>query len=130
MESQEQQRQRYNVVSIVDRQRIINAHLNGKNRNGFGNSAASDQGHCDKLRQNWACGATTKGWSKKKIDNEMINLSFEAKSTITLKELNQQMRVHLEDKPHTTEQAISKLLDSMLFSLKNVHAMLFQWNTA
>ena len=49
---------------------------------------------------------------------------------MTLRELNQTMRVQLDGKPHVLEQAISKRLDGLLFTVKMVRAVPMQWSTA
>ena len=40
------------------------------------------------------------------------------------------MRVQLDSKPHVSEQATSKRLDGLLFTVKMVRAVPMQWNTA
>ena len=80
------------------------------------------------------CGKLPRGGRRRiKIDDEMIEFfvaQVEEKPTVTLRELNQTNRVQLDGKPHVSEQAISKRLDGLLFTVKMVRAVAMQWNTA
>ena len=54
---------------------------------------------------------------------------IEAKPTSTLKELQEQMRLEMPNKLPVSYQGISKKLDGLFYTLKNVRAVPAQWNT-
>lgn len=63
------------------------------------------------------------GARRLKIDEDMIQYlltQVERKPTITLKELQECMRTDLPAKPRVTHQAISKRLDDLMYTLKDL----------
>ena len=54
---------------------------------------------------------------------------IEIKTTITLKELVDQIRIDLPHKPHVTHQAASKTLDGRMYTIKDLRPVPAQWNT-
>ena len=131
------QRGHYNAVPNVDRQCIINAHINGRDfihlagQLGIARQTARDivavyerTGRVERLPRG--------GRRRIKTDDEMMEFlvaQVEEKPTVTLRELNQKMRVQLDGKPHVSEQAISKRLDGLLYTVKMIRAVPIQWNT-
>ena len=72
------------------------------------------------------------GTQHQKIDAEMMDYlvgKIEVKPNSTLKELHEQMKVNLPNKPTVTYQAISKKLDGLFFTVKDIRTAPVQWNT-
>ena len=127
----------YRSVANVDRERLVNAFVEGRDYQ----VVAKDLGIARQTARNIIVNfckdgrverRPTGGRRNQKIDDEMIQYliaKIESKPTSTLNELKQQMRVDLPNKPHVSHQAISKKLDGLLYTVKDVRSVPEQWNT-
>lgn len=127
----------YKNICQVDRERIINAYQNNQDWRNVANlldiKVQSARNLIIKFIQT---GETEKqnrgGVRRRKIDEEMVNFMtnlIEQKPTITLKEINAQLRIHLPGKPYVSHQALSLKLDGLLYTIKDLRTIPIQWNT-
>ena len=69
---------------------------------------------------------------QEKIDSQIVDYLMEkikCKATSTLKDLHDQMWVDMRGKPAVSYQAISKKLDGLMYTVKDIRGVPVQWNT-
>lgn len=135
--SQQQRRGRYNVMTDVDRERLVAAFTNGRDyqqlAGQLGIARQTARNIIIRYEQRGNVHLRVRGGARnRKIDGEMTDYwidKIEKKPTITLKELNDRVRIDLPDKPHVSHQAVSKAIDGRLYTVKLVRSVPTQWNT-
>ncbi len=121
----------------VDRERLVNAFRQGRDwlnvADTLGINRQSARNIIVKFRRNGEVVQRPRGGARRiKMDQQMIEFcvaQIEAKPTITLKEINENLRTDLQDKPYVTQQCISKKLDGLFYTIKDFCAVPIQWNT-
>ena len=126
----------YESINEVDRQRLVNAFQEGRDwinvAEMLGIKRQSARNIIVKFRITGMIAKQQRGGPKnRKFDQEMTNFIktlIENKPTITLKEMNEKLRIELPEKPHVTYQALSLNLDGMFYSIKDIRHIPIQWN--
>lgn len=134
----EMSRGTYNAVSDIDRQRLVDAFVEGLDYQAVARTLNISRQTARNIIVNFNMERRVErlprgGSRRKKIDEEMtayLLSKIEAKPTSTLKELQEQMRIDLPNKSPVSHQAISKKLDGLFYTLKNVRPVPVQWNTS
>lgn len=134
---QQHERRRYNVIPDVDRQRLVTAFQDGQDyiqlAQRLGIARQTARNIIIRFRQRGNVLLRPRGGAhNRKIDEEMVVYwmeKIEIKTTITLKELVEQIRIDLPHKPHVTHQAASKTLDGRMYTIKDLRPVPAQWNT-
>ena len=127
----------YAKIGNIDKQRLINAFENGRDyitaAENLGINKQTARNIIMKYRDTGRVENLYRGGNKRqKFDEEMVEFlrnRIENKITITLEELNEALRNKLPEKPYVTTQAISKRLDGMFISLKNIRNIPENWNS-
>ncbi len=130
------QRRNYNVVNNIDRQRLVDAHRDGADyqvlAQQLGIARQTARNIVVRFQQTGTVDLQARGGARNsKIDADMeayLVRKVEAKPTMTLKEMKEQMEIELPDKPPVSQQAISKHLDGQLITMKDVRPVPMQWN--
>ena len=114
----------YQTVEDVDRNRLVTAYTENRDYQ----KVAQDLGIARQTARNIIVNFNLHGRvnrqlrggaRRQKIDAEMVDYlvaKIQVKPTSTLKELKEQMKVDLPNKPVVTHQAISKKLDGLLYT--------------
>lgn len=127
---------RYNRVTNVDRNRIINSYLANDDFLRFAallNINSSTAWSIVKIyQQEGRRDAKPKGGTKNvKVSEEMkekIIQYVEKDPTLTLKAINNKLRIDLPDSPEICDQSISNCLDGELITLKKLQTTPASWN--
>ena len=127
----------YHAVSDIDRQRLVDAFVERRDYQAVARALGIARQTARNIIVNFSMDGRVerlpRGGSRwKKINEEMVaylRSKIEAKPTSTLRELQEQMRTDLPTKPSVSYQAISKKLDGLFYTLKDVRGVPVQWST-
>ena len=123
----------YQAICNIDRERLVIAFVEGRDYQ----AAARNLNIARQTARNIAVHFNTTGRVERrprggarqpKIDGEMVDYligKIEAKPTSTLQD---QMQVDMQNKPAVSHQAISKKLDGLLYTVKDIREVPIQWN--
>ena len=131
-------RGKYATISDLDRQRVISAFLEDRDWQEAAETLdikrQTARNIIVKFRRTGQIKKQPRGGNRRpKIDNEMLNFvmqAIERKPTITLKEMNEKLRIELPDKPHVSYQSLSSRLDGAMYTIKDIRPVPAQWNTS
>jgi transposase len=127
----------YTTVPDVDRERIVSAFQAGRDWLAVAEALSVKRQTARSIivsyRQHNTVQRRPQGGHRYcKIDDEMLQFFadlIEQKPTSTLKEMVEQSRLLLPNKPQITTQALSKRLDGIFYTTKTVQSVPAQWNT-
>lgn len=129
-------RQRYNKISLVDRERICAAFDADEDWRTLASQLnikpQTARSILLRYRENGTVAPSPKGGRRNvKVDEEMkeeILKIVEEDCQVTLVNVNNRLRQRLPHKPHLTEQTVSRILDGNLITLKISKSVTVNWN--
>ena len=130
-------RGRYAKISFLDRQRLMNAFIEGRDwleaADTLGIKRQSARSIVVKFQRTGTAEKRARGGKRRtKTDQEVLDFlirAIENKPTITLKEMNERLRTELPHKPRVSCQALSARLNGALYTIKDLRPVPAQWNT-
>ena len=127
--------QRRRVISVADKQRLIDAHAAGLDYAVVAQALNIPRGTAWAIiRRHQEHGYVARrrgGIRNQKVDQEMIQHlvhTVEEHCEYTLDQLNNSLRVSLPNKPHISPSTVSKCLHGQLIRLKKIQTIEADWN--
>jgi len=127
----------YTKISKVDKERLYQCKQSGGDYLQLADSLGIKRNTARAIvtamqRRNGVAELQRGGYKPKKVDEEMLKKIediVEANTTITLKELNAQLRRELPSKPHIEKTALASALNGMLITIKKLETNPFERNS-